>query len=76
MATPGVVERKVPAESCPPTFGLALAGVLYYAYLTYVEVAVLRAICIWCVLSALITVAIFGLAVVRTRALVQELQSG
>ncbi len=35
-------------------FGITLFGVLYSAYLTYIEIAVLRAICPFCVLSATI----------------------
>jgi uncharacterized membrane protein len=47
-------------------FGIALSGALYSAYLTWVELAVLHAICLWCVASAGIvsTIAILtGLAV-------------
>lgn len=51
-------------------FGLALAGALYSAYLTYVEIFLLRAICSWCVISAIIMTAIFTLALVRLRTLV------
>ena len=40
-------------------FGLSLAGVLYSAYLTYLEIFVIRAICPWCVVSALIMTAIW-----------------
>jgi len=40
-------------------FGLSLVGVLYSAYLTYLEVFVIRAICPWCVASALIVMAIW-----------------
>jgi uncharacterized membrane protein len=40
-------------------FGLSLVGLLYSAYLTYVEVFVLGALCPWCVLSALIISGIF-----------------
>ena len=43
-------------------FGIALAGVLYSAYLTYLEVAVIHAICPWCVSSAIVMVIIFVLA--------------
>jgi uncharacterized membrane protein len=39
-------------------FTLVLAGALYAAYLTYLEVAVIRTICEWCVTSALLTVGI------------------
>ncbi len=35
-------------------FGITLFGVLYSVYLTYIEVAVLKAICPFCVLSATI----------------------
>jgi uncharacterized membrane protein len=42
-------------------FGLALAGTGYVAYLTYVELFVLEAVCPWCVIVALCTVGIFAL---------------
>lgn len=48
-------------------FGLSLVGTLYSAYLTYVEVAVLKAICPFCVLSALAMTAIFIFAALRAR---------
>ena len=35
-------------------WGLALAGAGYAAYLTYVELWVLHAICVWCVTSAVL----------------------
>ena len=44
-------------------FGLSLIGVLYSAYLTYLELFVIYAICRWCVASALIMVAIFLLSI-------------
>ena len=40
-------------------FGLSLAGVLYSAYLTYVELFVLHAVCPCCVASAVIMTVIF-----------------
>lgn len=46
-------------------FGISLAGVLYSAYLTYLEVAVLRAWCPYCVLSAVAMTAIFVVSVIR-----------
>ncbi len=46
-------------------FVLTLKGVLYSAYLTYVEVAILFAICPYCVLSAIILVAMFAISVYR-----------
>lgn len=42
-------------------WGMLLTGILYYIYLTYVELFVLNAICQWCVLSSIAAVAIFGL---------------
>jgi uncharacterized membrane protein len=44
------------------TFGLALTGVLYSAYLTYLEVFVIGALCPWCVSSAVVLVALCVLA--------------
>jgi uncharacterized membrane protein len=46
-------------------FGLSLAGVLYSAYLTYLEIAVIRAICPYCVVSAIVLVLLLALATVR-----------
>jgi uncharacterized membrane protein len=47
------------------TFGLTLVGTLYSAYLTYLELFVIFAICPYCVTSAVIMVALFGLALCR-----------
>lgn len=44
-------------------FGISLIGVLYSAYLTYIELYVIYAICRWCITSAIIMVAIFVLSV-------------
>jgi uncharacterized membrane protein len=44
-------------------FALAVTGTLYSAYLTYVEIWVIEAICQWCVASAVLTV---GLAISET----------
>ncbi|MEK7278599.1 MAG: vitamin K epoxide reductase family protein [Chloroflexota bacterium] len=46
-------------------FGLSFGGTLYSAYLTYIEVAVLRAICPYCVLSAIVVTLICLLSVAR-----------
>ncbi len=37
------------------SFAIVLAGVIYAAYLTYLELNVINAICQWCVISALVT---------------------
>ncbi len=50
------------AWSLTPLFGLSLAATLYVAYLTYVEVFVLGAICPWCVAVAACSVGVFALA--------------
>jgi uncharacterized membrane protein len=42
-------------------FGIVLAGFVYAAYLTYVELFVIDAICQWCVSSAIITTLILAL---------------
>ena len=46
-------------------FGLALTGTLYSAYLTYVELFVIHAVCPYCVASALLITGILVLAVMR-----------
>ncbi len=43
-------------------FGISLIGMLYSAYLTYLELFVIYAICRWCVSSAIIITAIFLLS--------------
>ncbi len=48
-------------------FGLALAGTLYSAYLTYIEVAVLHAICPYCATSAVMITLIFIVSAIRLR---------
>jgi uncharacterized membrane protein len=41
----------------PLAFSMALGGTAFVAYLTYVELFVIDAICIWCVATASITAA-------------------
>lgn len=40
-------------------FGFSFIGVLISAYLTYLEIFIIKAICMWCVASAVIIVMIF-----------------
>jgi len=40
-------------------WGMTLGGVAFSAYLTYVELFVIDAVCIWCVISAVIMVGMF-----------------
>ena len=46
------------------TFGLALTGVVFSSYLTYLEFSVIHAFCTWCMVSAVNIAAIFVLAAV------------
>ena len=48
-------------------FGVTLAGTIYSAYLTYIELFVLRAICPFCVVSALTMTGLFVLSFLRLR---------
>lgn len=48
-------------------FGVTLAGTLYSIYLTYLELFVLHAICIFCVLSAVVMIGLFVLSLIRLR---------
>jgi uncharacterized membrane protein len=61
-------EKRWPAfrQSIPlAIFGLALTGTLYSAYLTYVELFVIKAVCPYCVASALIITSILIISVLR-----------
>jgi uncharacterized membrane protein len=44
---------------------VALTGAAFSAWLTYVEVAILEAVCIWCVGSAVCMTALAALTVIR-----------
>jgi len=46
-------------------FGISLAGVAFSAYLTWLEVYVIHAICPFCVASAVLIALIFILAIIR-----------
>ncbi len=46
-------------------FGITLAGLLYSIYLTYLEIAVIKAICPFCVISAIAMLILFVCAVIR-----------
>ena len=45
-------------------FGLALGGMIFSIWLTYVEIEILQAICVYCVISAIVISAIFALSVI------------
>ena len=46
-------------------FGFSLIGVLYSGYLTYLELAVIHAICQYCVISAVVMVLIFIISIIK-----------
>jgi uncharacterized membrane protein len=50
-------------------FGISLGGVLYSAFLTYIELYVIYAICRWCIASAIIIVALFILSIFNLKSL-------
>jgi uncharacterized membrane protein len=47
--------------------GWSAVGLIFSAWLTYLELAVIHAICIWCVVSAVLVVLIFGLSTLDLR---------
>lgn len=60
---------RIAAEAGPlAVFGISTFGTLYSAYLTYIEIVVLKAICPYCVLSAVIMAMIWVLSIIRLRA--------
>jgi uncharacterized membrane protein len=62
VAALAVVRWRAPVLSWPATFAafmLSFCGVLYFVYLTYLEVAIIGAICQWCVLAAGLTFGVF-----------------
>jgi uncharacterized membrane protein len=46
----------------PAAFAMTLGGLAFVSYLTYVELFVIKAICVWCVGTAAITLAAFVVA--------------
>ncbi len=54
-------------------WGMLLAGILYYLYLTYVELFVLHAICQWCVITSLVALAML---VIESLNLYQSVMGG
>ena len=57
---------KIAKENGPlAIFGISLGGLAFSAYLTYLEIYVIHAICPFCVASAILITLIFILAVIR-----------
>jgi uncharacterized membrane protein len=66
------LEARIPAlkeKLQMAVFGLALAGLVYSGWLTYVAIEILEAVCPYCVFSAVLISSIFALSVIS---LVQE----
>jgi uncharacterized membrane protein len=61
---PGLAPRRWPADLLSV---LAAGGVLFTAYLTWLELFVIHAICRWCVGSAVIIVSVLVLALLARR---------
>jgi len=56
----------------PTAFSMTLAGVAFAAYLTYIELFVLEALCIWCLALAAIITASWLITLVDVLALTNE----
>ncbi|HET8570083.1 MAG TPA: vitamin K epoxide reductase family protein [Candidatus Limnocylindria bacterium] len=67
LAAAGLRARTLAPSLVLATFGAVLAGVLYSAYLTYLELFVLGAVCTWCVVSAVVLVALLAVVAVDLR---------
>ena len=66
---PGLSGQRWPATLLA---GLAGIGVLFTAYLTYLELFVIHAICRWCVASGVIILAILAAALLELRRLPRD----
>ena len=55
--------------------GISFIGVLYSAYLTYLEIFILKAICPFCVISAIVLILLFALTLARYLKEPQEFES-
>jgi uncharacterized membrane protein len=61
-----VFERKFEGDlPLLAVFGLGLVGVIYSGYLTYLELAVIHAICPYCVASAILISGVFLVSIAR-----------
>ena len=64
----GLQESKAHSRLIPSLlFGGALLGVLYSAYLTYLEAAVIKAWCRYCVASAILMAVVFAATIPEVR---------
>jgi len=63
VATTGGWRRRVPPWLPLGLFGLAVFGATFSAYLVWLQLAVIRALCAWCALSAVLWVSLLVIAV-------------
>jgi len=69
IAAAVLIARKIYADNARiALFFIAAIGVAFSAYLTYIEVFVLHAVCPWCVLSAILVTVIAILSALELRA--------
>jgi uncharacterized membrane protein len=59
---------RAPMWALTALFGLSFAATFYVAYLTYLELFVVRAICPWCASVAIVTAAVLVVTVSELRA--------
>ncbi len=63
-----ILRSRKPSETLGLAFfGVTLVGVLYSAYLTYLELAVLHAVCPFCVTSAVLMTLLWGISLLVLR---------
>ncbi len=67
VAIVGATRASVTSWASPALFGLAVFGTTFSAYLTWLQVAVLQAVCAWCALSAALWVVLLVLSIVIAR---------
>lgn len=67
VATMAAFRASVRTWASPVLFGLAVFGASFSAYLTWLQVVVLQAVCAWCALSAALWVVLLVLSVVIAR---------
>lgn|GEM_PF-1852285 len=67
VATAAASRTSVRSWASPVLFGLAAFGATFSAYLSWLQVAVLQAVCAWCALSAALWVVLLVLSVVVAR---------
>lgn len=53
-------------------FGVTLVGFLFSIYLTYLELAVIHAVCVFCMISAILLTILFGLSLYKIKNLLNN----